>query len=285
MKISYYGPHCVQTEGRSFGSMTYGFPDTEVFTDEIRFSQELDGECLYGSYAGCLGLARRMGSRAKAAIVFTNNKGGENAFLQVLSEILSCPVAGGGAAVGDDPTVTGLPVSDAQAGIFLITEPDLSIKAEFENIHSHIIGECDLGFTDPRILETVNGENAAEFLRSVKARYGFAETDYEHITFSTLEGVNAHLNRSDGVNIRSGRDLQQRMLLRYVEPDEVQKKIESFYSDKDTIIFGCAGLRGIMDSTFRTESFGGFFFGEICTVNGHADFGNLMLSRLRIERV
>lgn len=40
-----------------------------------------------------------------------------------------------------------------------------------------------------------------------------------------------------------------------------------------------------MRITARTAGgFGGFFFGEICTVNGHADFGNLMLSRLRIER-
>ena len=285
MRVAYYGPHCAETGGEWFGSMTYGFPDTEVFTGDIRYSPEMDGECVYGSYEECLSLARAAGKNAKAAIVFTNNRGGENVFLRDLSEILSCPVAGGGAAVGDDPSVGSLPVSNAKAGIFLITDPRVSITSEFENIHSHIIGEFELGFTDPRILDTVNGENAADFLRAVKTEYGFAENDFEHITFSTLEGINAHLNRNDGVNIRSGRDLQPRMLLRYVEPDEVQEKIESFYSEKDAIIFGCAGLRGIMDSTFSAESFGGFFFGEICTVNGHADFGNLMLSRLRIERV
>ena len=48
---------------------------------------------------------------------------------------------------------------------------------------------------------------------------------------------------------------------------------------------GARGLRGIMDHPFRAEGFGGFLFGEICTVNGHGDFGNLMLSRLRIERI
>ena len=285
MRFAYYGPHCGQTEGDFFGSMTYGFSDTDVFTGEIRYSPEMEGEYIFGSYAECLSMAQSVRSAAKAAIVFTNNRGGENVFLQRLSEMLSCPVAGGGAAIGDNASVSSLPVREADAGVFCITDPHLKIKAEFENIHSHILGECELGFNDPRILETVNGESAAEFLRSAKAKYGFSENDYEHITFSTLEGINAHLNRNDGVNIRSGRDLQPKMLLRYVEPGEVQEKIESFYSVKDAIIFGCAGLRGIMESTFRTESFGGFFFGEICTVNGHADFGNLMLSRLRIERV
>ncbi len=285
MRFAYYGPHCGQIDGDFFGCMTYGFPDTDVFSDEIRYYPDMEGECLYGSYSACLGLARSVGGRAKAAVVFTNNKGGENGFLRDLSKILSCPVAGGGAAAGDDPSVFSLPVNDAQAGILLITEPDVSIKAEFENIHRHIIGECKLGFTDPRILDTVNGEDASDFLRKVKGEYGFSENDFEHITFSTLEGINAHLNKSDGVNIRSGRDLQPKMILRYAEADEVQERIELFYSEKDAILFGCAGLRGIMEHSFDAAGFGGFLFGEICTVNGHADFGNLMLSRLRIERI
>ena len=285
MRFAYYGPRCRQNAAEFFGSMTYGFPDTDVYSDEIRYFPNMEGECLYGSYAACLGIARSVGKNAKAAIVFTNNRGGENDFLNNLSKILSCPVAGGGAAVGDDPSVGSLPVNDAQAGIFLITDPDVRIKADFENIHRHIIGECDLGFTDPRILDTVNGENASDFLRKVKGEYGFSENDFEHITFSTLEGINAHLNKSDGVNIRSGRDLQPKMILRYAEADEVQKRIELFYGEKDAILFGCAGLRGIMEHSFDAAGFGGFLFGEICTVNGHADFGNLMLSRLRIERI
>jgi hypothetical protein len=265
--------------------MTYGFPDTEVFTDKLRAFPEMEGKSIYGSYEQCLDLARSVGPQAKAAIVFTNNCGGENAFLRDLSGLLNCPMAGGGAAVGDDPAVSSLPAADVQAGIFCITDPGVHITAEFENIHSHILGEYELEFTDPRILEKISGEDAADFLKRIKEEYGFSENDFEHITFSTKENVNAHLNRNDGVNIRSGRDLTRRMLLRYVRPEEVQEKIERFYQQKDAIIFGCAGLRGIMDHPFHAEGFGGFLFGEICTVNGRGDFGNLMLSRLRIERV
>ena len=284
MRFAYYGPHCGKTAGDWFGAMTYGFPDTDVFTDEIRIYPDLEGASVYGSYEQCLDLARSVASLAKAAIVFTNNRGGENCFMRELSKILNCPMAGGGAAIGDDPAVRSLPEADAQAGLFCITDPKVSIRAEFENIHSHILGECDLEFTDPRLLEKVNGEDASEFLRRIKAEHGFAETDFEHLTFSTLEGINAHLNRNDGVNIRSGRDLEHRMLLRYVEPEEVQKKIEAFYQKEDSLVFGCAGLRGILNHGFSAAGFGGFLFGEICTVNGHADFGNLMLSRLRIEK-
>ena len=285
MRIAFYGPHCRKINGDVFGSMTYGFTDTDVFSEEVRHYTDLEGDSVYGSYEECLSLARSSGEKTKAAVIFTNNMGGENAFVEALSGVLACPVAGGGAAIGDDPTVGSLPLQDARAGLFCITDPRVSIKAEYENIHSHIIGEYELGFTDPRVLDTVNGENAADFLRTIKTRYGFAENDFEHITFSTMEGINAHLNRNDGINIRSGRDLQQRMLLRYVDANEVQDRIERFYSERNTVVFGCAGLRGIMDHSFRAESFGGFFFGEICFVNNHADFGNLMLSRLHIERI
>ena len=148
MRFAYYGPHCRHIEEDIFGSMTYGFPDTDVFSDQIRYFRELEGESVYGSYERCLELARSVGDKTKAAIVFTNNKGGENVFLHELSGILSCPVAGGGAAIGDDPTVGSLPVNDAQAGIFCITDRHAAIRAEFENIHSHILGECELGFSD-----------------------------------------------------------------------------------------------------------------------------------------
>ena len=46
--------------------------------------------------------------------------------------------------------------------------------------------------------------------------------------------------------------------------------------------FGCAGLGGILDRPLDTPSLGLLLFGEVCTVDDHAEFGNLMLSKLRI---
>ena len=46
------------------------------------------------------------------------------------------------------------------------------------------------------------------------------------------------------------------------------------------IVFGCAGLKQTLSSGIDTSNLGLFMFGEVCTVNGHSDFGNLMLSKI-----
>ena len=56
----------------------------------------------------------------------------------------------------------------------------------------------------------------------------------------------------------------------------------AFYDDPDAVVFGCAGLGGILERPLDTPSLGLLLFGEVCTVGDHADFGNLMLSKLRV---
>ena len=58
--------------------------------------------------------------------------------------------------------------------------------------------------------------------------------------------------------------------------------MRAFYDDKDAVVFGCAGLSGILDKPLDTKSLGLFLFGEVCMSEGYAEFGNLMLSKLRI---
>ena len=58
--------------------------------------------------------------------------------------------------------------------------------------------------------------------------------------------------------------------------------MRSFYDDEDAIVFGCAGLSGLLDKPLDTKSLGLFLFGEVCTVGNRAEFGNLMLSKLKI---
>lgn len=83
--------------------------------------------------------------------------------------------------------------------------------------------------------------------------------------------------------IKSGRDVQTTMLLRYVSHDKVYERMRSFYDDSNAIVFGCAGLSGLLDRPLDTNSLGLFLFGEVCTVDGTAEFGNLMLSKLIIQ--
>ena len=103
------------------------------------------------------------------------------------------------------------------------------------------------------------------------------------MTLSNLNNVNAHLSEVNG-EIKSGRDLSTNMLLRYVEHKDVYSAMHEFYDDPDAVVFGCAGLSGLLDQPLDTPSLGLFLFGEVCTVNGTAEFGNLMLSKLVIEQ-
>ena len=106
-------------------------------------------------------------------------------------------------------------------------------------------------------------------------------TDFEHLTLTTENGVNAHLS-FDGTHIKSGRDLTETMVLRAVSHENVYRRMRAFYDDPQAVVFGCAGLSGLLDKTLDTPSVGLFLFGEVCTVDGKGEFGNLMLSKLRI---
>ena len=132
-----------------------------------------------------------------------------------------------------------------------------------------------------RTILSINGCDAKEYLDRKKAELCLPPTDFEHLTLTDKAGINAHLSCVDGA-VKSGRDLDDKMDLRYVPHEAVYDRIREFYEDKDAIIFGCAGLGGLLDKPLNTENLGLFLFGEVCTVEGKAEFGNLMLSKLRI---
>ena len=136
-------------------------------------------------------------------------------------------------------------------------------------------------FSDSRWIDKIDGCEPCEWLKNKKAEYGIDADDFEHMTFSDENGINVHLSEVDG-KIFSGRDLSEHMYLRYVPEDEVQGKIESFYDDENAIVFGCAGLKKIIKKKLKTKGVGLYMFGEVCTKEDISDFGNLMLSKLRI---
>ena len=75
------------------------------------------------------------------------------------------------------------------------------------------------------------------------------------------------------------------MVIRYVKPEEVYNEVYDFYNDdEDTIVFGCAGIKGITGELTEVKSLGLYMFGEIGMVDGKAFFGNLMLSKIKLRR-
>lgn len=269
-----------------FGCASLGLPGLcDNSENRVRnYDTALDSVMLTGSYASILEGARKTVSRktVHAAIVVFGNAGGENAFLADLQEIVSCPMVGGGAAIDGTTGRSGLIPGDGPASVLLITDDRFTYEAVTECIHDEILGECVLELSDPRTIRTINGVDAAKFLAEKKMLLGLPESDFEHLTLSDMRNVNAHLSCVDGI-IKSGRDASEKMLLRCVAHEKVYGAMHRFYNDPDAIVFGCAGLSGLLDKPLDTPSLGLFLFGEVCTVDGTAEFGNLMLSKLVIH--
>lgn len=269
-----------------FGCASLGLAGICSNEEKRVISREIpaDSVVLTGNYAALLEDARAVAERQTvyAGIVLFGNAGGENEFLAQLRQIIPCPMVGGGAAIDGATGRKALISGGAEAALLLFTDDRFTYTTEILCIHDQILKTCTVETLDPRTILTIDGENAATFLAQKKAELGLAEADYEHLTLSDMDNVNAHLSFSDG-QIKSGRDVHTQMKLRYVTHEKVYDTMRAFYDDADAIVFGCAGLSGLLDRPLNTKSLGLFLFGEVCTVDGRAEFGNLMLSKLKIN--
>ena len=271
-------------DANGFGCASLGLPgvcDNSV-NRVAAFDKTLRGSVLTGTYDKILADAVGVKDDVLAAIVLFGNAGGENQFIKQLQDLFSCPMVGGGAAIDAATGRSALITGNGEAAVFLITDDRYTYEARTKCIHDQIIGECSLETADPRTILKINGMDAASFLAGKKADLGLSESDFEHLTISDDNNVNAHLSCVDGV-IKSGRDVHEKMILRYVKHQDVYESMRSFYDDNDAIVFGCAGLSGLLDKPLDTVSLGLFLFGEVCCVNGVSEFGNLMLSKLVIK--
>ena len=238
---------------------------------------------LTGAYEELLAGVQKVTAQQKvyAAIVLFGNVGGENAFMEKLCKLINCPIVGGGAAIHSDGR-KGLLTGGGEGAILLFTDDRYTYTAETLCIHEQVLKVCDVTMEDPRTLLTIDGVDAGTFLSQKREELGLKATDFEHLTLSDLDDVNAHLSCPEG-KIKSGRDVNDQMKLRYISHEKVYGVMEDFYADADAVVFGCAGLSGLLDKPLTTKSLGLFLFGEVCTVNGRAEFGNLMLSKLKIS--
>lgn len=266
-----------------FGCATLSPIQNGAVCERAAYPHALDMECLTGGYEALLAAARETVTRRGqpfATVVVFGNAGGENDFLRRLQGVLHCPMVGGGAAF-DAQHGPALVPGGSQAALALIYDARYTYRVQTKCIHETLVDACRLELADARTLLRINGADAAQYLHEKKQALGLAETDFEHLTLTDALGVNAHLSLDGGV-VKSGRDLAPEMTLRYVAPDAAFDAIRAFYDDPDAIVFGCAGLGGLLDRPLNAPSLGLFLFGEVCTVGDTAEFGNLMLSKLQI---
>ena len=283
MKIKFYTPSYVASED-VFGAATFGFvgAENERASNAVELPHQLEGDMVCGTYEECLESIEALPRKDwQVGIVLFGNAGGENAFLRELSARVRIPLVGGGAAICPETGKRALLTGHGQAAVLLVCDDRYDFEVERENIHHDILGEHEITFADPRRIDAIDGEQPCAWLAREKARLGLDEGDFEHLTLADGQGNNAHLSLVDG-SICSGRDLEKKMYLRYVSPESVQERMQSFYDDENAIVFGCAGLRGILHENMKAKGVGLFLFGEVCTGEGKSEFANLMLSKLRI---
>lgn len=277
MKLSFVTPRYPLDEV-AFGAASFGIVGCEdPCTANIRsFTHDVRGTVINGSYQHCL--SNLAGHEPQAIIALLGNAGGENEFIREVGRRAGCPVTGGAAAFEDRK---GLIAGGGEASLFLISDERYSVDVECFNIHTQIMEQCVLKTDSPRVIRTVNGEDAIQWYNKKRKQLGISESDFEHLTLADELGINAHLSIADG-KLCSGRDLRGQMVLRYAPPEDVFENMQSFYSGKNSLVFGCAGLKGILPAPLSTEGLGLFMFGEVCTAAGQSEFGNLMLSKLTL---
>lgn len=281
MKINFYTPSCGVSD--IFGAATFGFAgaEDESLSTSRLFPVDINGSVICGTYRECLENIPE--GNWKACIALLGNAGNENTFIRALSEKVSAPIVGGSAAIHPKTGESGLIYGQGEAAIFLIDDERYDFLVTSENIHYDILSEHSLSFSNPRCIEKIDGQDAYEWYCNQRAKLGLAPNDFEHLTFADKYGINIHMSSNNG-KLFSGRDVCEKMYLRYASPETVQKRIQSFYDDKDSIIFGCAGLKQILEEGLKTDGLGLFMFGEVVTCDNHSDFGNLMLSKLSVRK-
>lgn len=261
----------------SFGFSDAANPEQK---SERTFSKDVSCKLFCGSLENVL--KQTESESADAAIILFGNCGGENAFVRRFSESHDCPIVGGAAAINPVTGEKGLIYGREEVCAVLINDARYRFCAVTQNIHSEIEGAHTLTFNG-RFIETIDGEDAFAWYCEKRKMYGLDDGDFEHLTFSDKRGVNAHLSIVDG-KLYSGRDLDATMLLRFAPPQTVFEKMQLFYSGEDAIVFGCAGLKGILPKPLSVAGCGLYMFGEVCTTDSGAEFGNLMLSKLLVKK-
>lgn len=254
-------------------------PDPVVDT-VVEYPNDIRGHMLTGSYDDIL--SAEISDTCDAAVVLLGNCGGEDTFVYALQKKLGCPLTGGAAAVDPVTGESGLVMGKGQAAVFILSDDRYEAAVVSENIHKDILGEYDIEMEDFRTFRKINGQDPLCWYDGQRRKLGLSLQDFEHLTFSDRLGVNIHMSVREG-KLVSGRDLCSTMILRYADPYMVDRRIHQFYAEETALIFGCAGLKGILGQPVPQNRSGLFMFGEVCTIKGKSCFGNLMLSKLCLK--
>ncbi len=301
-KITFYTPAFDEKSLTSaFGCATLGFNDAGqwVLPDQaasIDFPLELDGTVFTGSYEEVKAriAAFENPSSVKAGMVLFGNCGGEEAFLAALIERFpGTPFAGGSPAIGGDGQIGRMIGGPAQVSVFLITDQDYEITVTAGVPHYDLVEKLTVLGDDPRLVEKVRRADGSEaefvtVLDDHAAEYGVTANKTELLAINDGRGRNMHLVDQGGCYaVGANLPADRKVEMRHVTYELAYDRMKAFYQSPASIIFGCAGLKGLLgDKSYLAASgtVGLFMFGEVMTNQGGPQFANLSLSRMEFKK-
>jgi hypothetical protein len=277
----------------TFGCASHGFAAKDVWREPSEaayavWPPSLPGKLVAGTYAEVLRAFADLSFKPAAAIVLFAHGAGVEAFLEDFQKQFPCvPVAGGGAALGAGQSVGELLPQAADVAVLLIR--DGQWRVDTLNVHDRTGRIFEFRAAGPRTISHLREEKdgdwlpAATVFRALQVEYRRAEADCESLTLCDTNGRNVHC-RFDGEVLHTGADLpvDGRLELRTVSRAVAATRLAAFCAVPNTLVFGCAGLRGLLDVPLPVApgTLVGFMFGELVTLAGHPQFGNLMAARL-----
>ncbi|MEI7437145.1 MAG: hypothetical protein WCL16_10120 [bacterium] len=285
--------HASADDSRTFGCAAHGYANDGVWREPGAFGsgiwrQALPGESLAGTYDEVWSQLDRVAWRPAAALILFSHARGIEAFLEKWNvRFAGMPAAGGGAALGAGQTAGDLLPAAADVAVLLIRGGRW--RVETLNVHDRTGQAFEFRASGLRTITQLRDggdwQPAASALRALQAAHGRTETDCESLTFSDAGGRNIHC-RFDGEELHTGADLpaEGRLECRLVSRADVAKRLAEFCAVSDALVFGCAGLRSLLDAPLLVAAGNlvGFMFGELVTIGGRPQFGNLMASRLAL---
>ena len=286
--------HAPADDGKTFGCASHGIATADLWRgpEEAAAVNWLEngfrGEVLSGTYAAVLAQLGQLGWKPAAAMVLFAQACGMETFLKQWQEALpGVPVAGGSAARATGQARGELRPAAEDVAVLLLAEG--TWRAESLNVHAPHDLAVEFRAAGPRTLThlraapAIDWRPAADFFRMHQTACGRAAGDCESITFSDAGGRNVHVSM-DGNQLHSGADLPTdgQLVLRTVTRPEVAERLARFCATPNALVFGCAGLRGLLDAPLPVAkgTLACFLFGELVTLNYQPQFGNLMAARL-----
>jgi len=278
-----------------FGCSVNGFSSEEKCTSSTQsaysvWEHKLYGEVFKGSYDEVLKTISKLTFSPAITIVFFNKAEGFEQFLKSAAEILpSTEFIGGGAAFSEE-IHTGELLPEA-ADLCVLAIPEGNFRIETLNIYDDTKLQLEFEAASEReitrIRELPDGRwhDAVTCYHSLQAKFDIEPDNFEKLCFSDHNRRNLHCSIKNG-NLFAGANLPKDNLLslNLISPEKAVEKLRKFISTNDSLIFGCAGIRSLIDEPVYTgkRSLAGFMFGEIVNCGKQAELGNLMLTKLKI---